>query len=256
MKSYQRNYETYQMYLAQTKDLVINHDIKINFISDFNKRFANENSKAFKFTKYRLIAFLLDILITLAIVISLLATGITCAFWAPSSMSQNAITAITFCLAIIPTALTPLITWIIAQFFWLWIFKDFDQLKKIIINLVDHQAINLNKFSLFPCAIGFFMPTHSKSLPYKINYTSLSNSILFSEYHDLLLTCNNQVDHNELIKQICGGIQDVSSSPIQAALFGFLPKSKIRKGFSLTNYFYFCAAIYQNYLEYQIEVKP
>ncbi|MBO7084832.1 hypothetical protein J6W20_02805 [bacterium] len=99
------------------------------------------------------------------------------------------------------------------------------------------------------------MPTYLKSLPYKINYTCLSNSTLFSEYHDLLLTCNNQVDHNELIKQICASIQDVSSSPIQAALFGFLPKSKIRKGFSLTNYFYFCAAIYQNYLECQIGVN-
>lgn len=99
------------------------------------------------------------------------------------------------------------------------------------------------------------MTSYSKSLPYKINCTSLSNNTLFSEYHDLLLTCTNQVDHNELIKQICACIQDVSSSPIQAALFGFFPKSKIRKGFSLTNYFYFCAAIYQNYLECQIEVN-
>ena len=243
------------MYLSQTKDLFVNVNVKIDLIKNFNQKFGNEKASAFKFTKYRLIAFLFDFFMTLAIVISLLATGITCANWAPSSMSQNAITAITFCLAIIPTALTPLITWIIAQFFWLWIFKDFDQLKKIIINLVDHQAINLSKFSLFPCAIGFFMPTYLKSLPYKINYTCLSNSTLFSEYHDLLLTCNNQVDHNELIKQICASIQDVSSSPIQAALFGFFPKAKVRKGFSLTNYFYFCAAIYQNYLECQIEVN-
>ena len=108
---------------------------------------------------------------------------------------------------------------------------------------------------MFPCAIGFFIPSYSKLLPYKINYTSLSNSTLFSEYHDLLLTCNNQVDNNALIKRICTSIQDVSSSPIQAALFDFFPKSKIRKGFSFTNYFYFCAAIYQNYLECQIEVN-
>ena len=84
------------MYLAQTKDFLINHDIKINFIRDFNKRFANENSKAFQFTKYRLIAFLLDFLITLAIVISLLAMEITCANWAPSLTSQSTINAITF----------------------------------------------------------------------------------------------------------------------------------------------------------------
>ena len=92
---------------------------------------------------------------------------------------------------------------------------------------------------MFLYAIDFFVLTYSKSLPSKINYTILSNSTLFTKYYDLLLTCNSQVDHNELIKQNCAGIQDVSSSPIQAALFYFFPKTKVRKGFSLTNYFYF-----------------
>ena len=97
---------------------------------------------------------------------------------------------------------------------------------------------------------------HLKSLPYKINYTNLSNSTLFSEYYDLLLISNHKVNHDEIVKKICAGIQDVNASALQIAMFNFLPKRQVRKGFSLTHYFYFCAAIYQNYLECQIEVNP
>ena len=78
VKSNQRNFLTYQQYLEQTKDIFNNKNVKIDTISNFRKKFSSASGSAFKFTKYRLIAFFLDFFITLAIVISLLATGITC----------------------------------------------------------------------------------------------------------------------------------------------------------------------------------
>ena len=249
LKSNQRNFQIYQDYLDQTKDLFNNHNIIIKPLKNFHKNFANEKAKAFWFTKARLIAFCLDFLITIAIVIPLLAVGITCSSWAPSWMSQNEIITITFCLAIIPTLLIPLITWLLAQPFWLLYAKNFDYYKKIVIKLVDEQVINFQKFSLFPCAIGILMPTYRKGLPYKINYTSLDNNYLLSLYFNLM---NQQVvNHNEIIKQIDNSINDVSYSMVFSHYF----RIRLRDGFSLTKYFYFCAAIYQNYLTYQNEAN-
>lgn len=120
--------------------------------------------------------------------------------------------------------------------------------------MVDEQVINFQKFCLFPCAIGILMPTYRKGLPYKINYTNLDNNYLFSLYFNLMnQQIDNQqvVDHNEIIKQIDNSINDVSYSMIFSHNFGI----RLRDGFSLTKYFYFCAAIYQNYFTYLNEAN-
>ena len=65
MKEYQVNFQTYQNFLVQTKDIFNgNYAIKIESVKNFEKNFSNENAKAFKFTKFRSIAFLLVLLIT------------------------------------------------------------------------------------------------------------------------------------------------------------------------------------------------
>ena len=52
MKEYQVNFQTYQNFLVQTKDIFNgNYAIKIDPVKDFEKNFSNENAKAFKFTK-------------------------------------------------------------------------------------------------------------------------------------------------------------------------------------------------------------
>ena len=46
-KSNERNFQIYQDYLDQTKDLFNNHNIIIKPLKNFHNNFANEKAKAF-----------------------------------------------------------------------------------------------------------------------------------------------------------------------------------------------------------------
>ena len=154
----------------------------------------------------------------------------------------------------VPILLTPFITWALAQIFWKLIFSDFDVYKKIVIELVDHQTIDFAKFCQFPCAIGLLMTTSRRGLSYKINHTSMSNEILLNQYYQELLhdiNDNKKVNHNQIVHQISANIQDCDYSLIAGMSGNVTWRIKIRPGFSLSKYFYFCAAIYKNYWDLQ-----
>lgn len=77
MKEYQVNFQTYQNFLVQTKDIFNgNYAIKIEPVKNFEKNFSNENAKAFKFTKFRSIAFLLVFLVALIIILTPVIIGL------------------------------------------------------------------------------------------------------------------------------------------------------------------------------------
>ena len=95
MKEYQVNFQTYQNFLVQTKDIFNgNYAIKIEPVKDFEKNFSNENAKAFKFTKYRLIAFLLVLLVGGIIIMTPVIIGLIFFASPPSTPNYNVISVI------------------------------------------------------------------------------------------------------------------------------------------------------------------
>ena len=255
MKEYQVNFQTYQNFLGQTKDIFNwNYAIKIESVKNFEKNFSNENAKAFKFTKFRSIAFLLVLLVAGIIILTPVIIGIIFFALPPSTPNFNVISTIAWPLCLVPILLTPFITWALAQIFWKLIFSDFDVYKKIVIQLVDHQTIDFAKFCQFPCAIGLLMTTSRRGLSYKINHTNMSNEMLLNQYYQELLhdiNDNIKINHNQIVHQISANIQDCDYSLIAGTSGNATWRVKIRPGFSLSEYFYFCAAIYKNYWDLQ-----